>query len=180
MQQGQPGNAPREREREDAAATPTREEWPATPVGGRAVPRPYPAGGDAFHLAAARDDGEARGGQATPGARGRTEAGGPDGRAAATPGQEEPPPWEEGEPGYGSGEWESALNRSLPGSDLDDLTGTGRFSAVRPLRPGERLWSAGVSAPGRARARPARARRWRSSRRRGCVRCSRVTWRVRR
>src|SRR5579884_251783 len=130
MQQGQPGNASRERERADGPAAASRDAWPPPPAGVSADAYP-----DAEAMAWARADGEAS-----------VRGGGPP--------AEEPPPWEEGEPGYGSWAWESAINRSLPMTDLDDMTATGRLSAVRPLRPGERLWSAGVSAPGVPLGRP--------------------------
>ncbi len=44
-------------------------------------------------------------------------------------------------------EWNPAFGHSYAGADLDDLTGTGRFAAVVPLRPGDRAWSGGVRAP---------------------------------
>src|SRR5262249_45199777 len=47
--------------------------------------------------------------------------------------------------------WNPATEQSYVGSDLDDLTGTGRFAAVVPLRPGDRAWSAGVRVPRSAR-----------------------------
>jgi len=47
--------------------------------------------------------------------------------------------------------WNPATEQSYAGSDLDDLTGTGLFAAVVPLRPGDRAWSAGVRVPRSAR-----------------------------
>jgi putative peptidoglycan lipid II flippase len=65
---------------------------------------------------------------------------------------EERPPWEDDEPGYGSWEWEATVNRSLPSTPLSDVTASGKFSVVLPLTPGMSLWGRGVSAPKAPRA----------------------------
>jgi putative peptidoglycan lipid II flippase len=141
MMPGQPGGGPSERERNEATSGSRRPvERPGSPAG-RAIPRGNPQG---------------RGGpwppREPPGTNGSGDANGRGyGRPAIAAGvsrlDSERPPWEEDEPAYDSWEWEPALNESIPGMGAGDLTGTGKFNAVVPLKAGESAWGKGISAP---------------------------------
>jgi putative peptidoglycan lipid II flippase len=98
--------------------------WPANPVSGQPVPRPY-----------------------SPFPGGATGRGGPTARRDGFQPPEERPPWEEDEPGYSSWEWDSTLHQPPSGLGADDLSGTGKFNVVMPLAPGESAWGRGLSAP---------------------------------
>jgi putative peptidoglycan lipid II flippase len=44
-------------------------------------------------------------------------------------------------------DWRPAIEGSLPGTGLDEITGTGKIPAIAPLRPGDSAWSPGLRAP---------------------------------
>lgn len=137
MGSGQPERDRVEAERAEGARMKARRDaWPANPFAGQPVAPPASSG--------------ARG-VAAPGG---LPAGAPafdapphNGIPAPSAPSNERPPWEEDEPAYSGWEWEPAFRESMPGSGLNDLSGSGKFPAVMPLTPGEPAWGRGVSAP---------------------------------
>ena len=134
MEPGQPGADPTERERRaHAPGGLGQPEWPVNLLTGQPVPRPAPSG--------AAYDPRSRG--ATPAPNGHNP------RGPAYPAPEERPPWEDDD----AAGWEWQLSsQSLTAAPLEEMTGTGKFSAVFPLTPGEAVWGKGLSAPAGSRA----------------------------
>ena len=62
-----------------------------------------------------------------------------------------PPATAETAPSSGSAherfQWGQAIEQSLPGTSIEDVTGTGKIAAIAPLQPGSSAWSSGVRAP---------------------------------
>lgn len=125
-------------------------EWPINPRTGEAVPRPAAQlPGSGYEAGRAGAEGNSAAGSPANGAgsgRARRHTPPPPPTTAQLPRDEERPPWEEDEPGYGSWEWEATVNRSLPSAPLTDVTASGKF-AVLPLTPGMSVWGRGISAP---------------------------------
>src|SRR5579863_574801 len=133
MDPRQPGTDSSHRNASPGGASPP--EWPINPRTGQPVPRPLAPSG---YNPRANGTGE-------PPEDGPT-ASYALGPAGGTTANEERPPWEEDEPGYGSWEWEATVNRSLPSGALTDVTASGKFTVV-PLTPGMSVWGRGISAP---------------------------------
>lgn len=58
-------------------------------------------------------------------------------------------------PDASSATWRAALEQSMPGVSMGDMTGTGKIPAVVPLAPHESGWSKGLRAPQHESAAPA-------------------------
>ncbi|HEX9057450.1 MAG TPA: murein biosynthesis integral membrane protein MurJ [Ktedonobacterales bacterium] len=134
MMPGQPGGGPFDQDRPGATSGNDRSgSWSIDPARGQVIPRTPIS--ETF----------SRPGQSDPKRRRGQSANG----AGYPPRDSERPPWEDDNLDYEGWDLDSALHESIPGVGTDDLTGTGKFNVVVPLKPGESAWGKGISAPRR-------------------------------